>query len=156
MKKAKSSLQDSIYQHLTFSLAKRWEDSNGRDKFRALALTVRDRLVGRMLATERKYQRADSKRLYYLSIEFLIGRSLANNLHNIGLYEACREAIEEMGLELDQILEQENDAALGNRKSSPPIKRSPWNWCGSMPNSAARSRPRPWPGLSSSGSPTMP
>jgi glucan phosphorylase len=62
------------------------EESNGRDKFRALALAVRDRLVERLLATEGKYQRQDSKRVYYLSIEFLIGRSLANNLHNLGIY----------------------------------------------------------------------
>ena len=114
MSKAKSSLQTSIYQHLTYSLAKRWEESNGRDKFRALALSVRDRLVERLLATEKKYHRQDSKRIYYLSIEFLIGRSLANNLQNLGVYEVCRKALEEMGLELDQILEQENDAALGN------------------------------------------
>jgi starch phosphorylase len=114
MSKAKSSLQDSIVKHLTYSLARRWEESNGRDKFRALALAVRDRLVERMLATQSKYQREDSKRVYYLSIEFLIGRSLANNLQNLGIFEVCREALEEMGLELDQILEQENDAALGN------------------------------------------
>jgi starch phosphorylase len=114
MSQAKSSLQDSIFKHLTYSLAKRWEESNGRDKFRALALAVRDRLVERMLTTQSKYQREDSKRVYYLSIEFLIGRSLANNLQNLGIFEVCREALEEMGLELDQILEQENDAALGN------------------------------------------
>lgn len=114
MDKTKSSLKNSIYRHLTYSLAKGVEESNGRDKFRALALAVRDRLVERLLATERKYREEDSKRVYYLSIEFLIGRSLANNLHNLGIYGVCREALEEMGLELDQILEQENDAALGN------------------------------------------
>lgn len=114
MSKTKSSLQDSIFKHLTYSLARRWEESYERDKFRSLALAVRDRLVERMLATESKYQREDSKRVYYLSIEFLIGRSLANNLRNLGIFEVCREALEEMGLELDQILEQENDAALGN------------------------------------------
>src|SRR5574340_1840222 len=114
MNKTKLSLQDSIHKHLTYSLARRWEESDGRDKFRALALSVRARLVERMLATERKYHREDRKRVYYLSIEFLIGRSLANNLHNLGIYEGCREALEEMGLELEQILEQENDAALGN------------------------------------------
>jgi len=112
--KLKLSLQDSIYKHITYSLARRWEESDGRDKFRALALSVRDRLVERMLATERKYHQEDSKSVYYLSIEFLIGRSLANNLHNLGIYEVCRAALEEMGLELEQILEQENDAALGN------------------------------------------
>ena len=114
MSKSKSSLQKSIHRHLTYSLGKKWKEGNERDLFRALSLSVRDRLVKRLLATEEKYHRRDSKRLYFLSIEFLLGRSLANNLHNLGIYKICQEVLEEMGFELERILEQENDAALGN------------------------------------------
>ena len=114
MNKVKSSLQKSLHHHLTYSLGKKWEESDERDLFYALALSVRDRLVKRLLSTEERYCHGDSKRLYFLSIEFLLGRSLANNLHNLGIYDVCREVLEEKGLELDQLLEQENDAALGN------------------------------------------
>ena len=107
-------LQRSISWHLRYSLGKNWADRNNRDLFRCLALALRDRLVERLLATESRYQEQDLKRLYYLSIEFLIGRSLENNLYNLGIYQECREAFREMGVDLGEILGMENDAALGN------------------------------------------
>jgi starch phosphorylase len=67
-----------------------------------------------MLATEKRYEHADAKRLYYLSIEFLMGRSLGNNLHNLGIYDYCREMLLGMGVDLDEVEESEDDAALGN------------------------------------------
>ena len=79
-----SALQDSIVQHVRYSLGKDWQHLSGRDLFMATALAARDRLLDRMLATEARYQQEDAKRLYYLSIEFLIGRSLENNLCNLG------------------------------------------------------------------------
>jgi starch phosphorylase len=82
--------------------------------FQAVALAVRDRLMDKMLETEQRYERADAKQLYYLSIEFLIGRSLGNNLHNLGIYDFCREMLLEMGVDLDEVEESEDDAALGN------------------------------------------
>jgi starch phosphorylase len=66
------------------------------------------------LATEARYQQADAKRLYYLSIEFLMGRSLGNNLSNLGLFALCEEALRQMGEELAAVEESESDAALGN------------------------------------------
>jgi starch phosphorylase len=67
-----------------------------------------------MLDTEARYQRADAKRVYYLSLEFLTGRSLGNNLINLGLEELCRSMLQEEGVKLEDVLESEYDAALGN------------------------------------------
>ncbi|MGE0682125.1 MAG: glycogen/starch/alpha-glucan phosphorylase, partial [Candidatus Binatia bacterium] len=107
-------LQDSIRYHARYSLGKEWDRHSGQDLFAAVALAVRDRLVDQMLATEARRQQANAKRLYYLSIEFLIGRSLGNNLHNLGLFTLCQDALREMGVELADIEESERDAALGN------------------------------------------
>jgi starch phosphorylase len=109
-----SAFEASIRQHVRYSLGKRWEKLSSHDLFMAIALTVRDWMVDSMLATEERYQKADAKRLYYLSMEYLIGRSLANNLSNVGLLEQCREALMELGVDLEEVRESESDAALGN------------------------------------------
>ncbi len=69
-----STLEESVRQHVRYSLAREWEDLSTRDLFEAVALAVRDRMVDRMLDTEERYDQADRKRLYYLSMVFLIGR----------------------------------------------------------------------------------
>jgi glycogen phosphorylase len=104
----------SIRQHVRYSLGKRWEKLSNRDLFMAIALTARDWMVDRMLATEERCQKVQAKRLYYLSMEYLIGRSLANNLANLGLLETCRETLLAMGVDLEEVRESEADAALGN------------------------------------------
>jgi starch phosphorylase len=71
-------------------------------------------MLERMLETEDRYLQADAKQLYYLSMEFLIGRSLGNNLINLGLFESCQEALTNLGVDLDEVREQEVDAGLGN------------------------------------------
>ena len=85
-----------------------------KDGFRAVELAVRDLLVERMLATDQRYHQAGAKRLYYLSLEFLIGRSLNNNLINLGLRDDCREILTEIGINLGDVEGCEPDAALGN------------------------------------------
>src|SRR5262249_21437888 len=82
--------------------------------FQAVAMGVRDLLVDRLLDTNRRYEGASAKRLYYLSVEFLIGQSLTNNLMNLGMLETCRELLREMNLDPHAIEESEVDAALGN------------------------------------------
>jgi starch phosphorylase len=109
-----SSLQESIERHARYSLGKHWRDLTARDRFDAVALAVRDQMVDRMLETEERYRRSDPKRLYYLSIEFLIGQSLGNNLLNLGIRESCQEALRNLGAGLDEVEESEPDAALGN------------------------------------------
>lgn len=111
---AAAGLRESIQRHARYSLGKNWRDLSARDRFNAVALAARDRMVDRMLETEERYRSRDSKRLYYLSIEFLIGKSLGNNLYNLGIRKACEEALRELGSSLDEIEESEPDAALGN------------------------------------------
>ncbi len=84
------------------------------DYYMALAHTVRDRLLHRRIKTAQTYLEKDVKSVYYLSAEFLIGRLLSNNLINLGLYETVRQALVECGLDLDDLLEREEDAGLGN------------------------------------------
>jgi starch phosphorylase len=109
-----SALRDSICQHVRYSLGKERHNLSGHDLFLAVALAVRDRLVDRMLETEERYQKADAKRLYYLSMEFLMGRALGNNLSNLGILDRCQEALRKIELELEAAEESEGDAALGN------------------------------------------
>jgi starch phosphorylase len=109
-----STLQDAIRRHVRYSLGKEWRQLSGADLFTAVALAVRDLLVDGLLETEARYQQARAKRLYYLSIEFLMGRSLKNNLDNLGLFELCERALREMGVNLADVEENERDAALGN------------------------------------------
>lgn len=94
----------------------------GRDKFstshhylfEALALTLRDRLTERWNRTRHAYERHDTRQLCYLSLEYLIGRSLDNALLNLGLRETAQEALAGLGLELVDVLDEEHDAGLGN------------------------------------------
>jgi starch phosphorylase len=107
-------LQAAIRHHVRYSLGKEWQHLSGPELFRAVALAVRDQLMDRMLATEARYYQAQAKRLYYLSIEFLMGRSLSNNLYNLGLFTLCQEALRSLGVDLTMVEESERDAALGN------------------------------------------
>jgi starch phosphorylase len=109
-----TTFQESILRHAKYSLGKEWADLSGRDQFAAVALTVRDWTVDRMLETEERSRQSDSKRLYYLSIEFLIGQSLGNNLDNLGLRDLCSQALRNLGANLEQVEAHEPDAALGN------------------------------------------
>lgn len=89
-------------------------DASRYDYYVALAYTVRDRLLHRFLKTVDTYKQAQGKIVCYLSAEFLMGRHLGNNLVNLGIYERVRQVIEELGLDFDDILEQEPDPGLGN------------------------------------------
>jgi glycogen phosphorylase len=110
----KTGLTTSILRHLKYSLGKDVAKATQRDYFEPLCMAVRDRLVAGMIGTERRYVREDRKRVYYLSLEFLIGRSLGNNLMNLRLYDAFQDALAEQGLALEYLREEERDAPLGN------------------------------------------
>jgi starch phosphorylase len=109
-----SGIEESIRRHVKYSLGKTWSDLSPREAFTAVALSVRDRLVDGMLETDERMLARNPKRVHYLSIEFLIGRSLGANLDALGLHDAYREAARHLGLELEAIEESEEDAALGN------------------------------------------
>jgi starch phosphorylase len=109
-----AAFENSIRQHLKYSLGKNGRDLSRNDFFTAMSLAVRDRLIERLLDSELRYEKADAKRVYYLSMEFLMGRSLGNNLSNLGLFHLGARALQKMGADLEEIRECENDAALGN------------------------------------------
>jgi starch phosphorylase len=109
-----SAIEESIRRHVIYSLGKAWRDLSTEDLFTAVALSVRDLLVEQMLETEERYRQKDQKRLYYLSIEFLIGQSLGSNLYNLGVRELYRQALSNLGVNLEEVEQCEEDAALGN------------------------------------------
>ena len=100
--------------HLAFDKAIDLNAATSRDQFEAFARSVRDVLSQRWVLTEKTYERRNAKRLYYLSMEFLIGRSLANNATNLLLDPLLKEAIRQKNLNWIDVLEQEPDAGLGN------------------------------------------
>jgi glycogen phosphorylase len=108
------AFQEAIRYHARYSLGKRWGSCSGRELFTAVAFAVRDTLIDRMLDTEDRYQQTDPKRVHYLSMEYLLGRSLKNNLSNLGMLDLCRDALRKMGVDLEEVLEGECEAALGN------------------------------------------
>jgi starch phosphorylase len=108
------SLQDAIRTYAKTAIGKRWSEMTKRDLLIATSLAVRERLVDGLLQTQERYRNADAKALYYLSMEFLVGRSLGNNLLNLGLLDLCAGALKELGVDLDELRETEPDAALGN------------------------------------------
>ncbi len=100
--------------HLVFDNILEPSDVTARERFEAFARSLRDILSRRWIRTESTYQRVNPKRLYYLSMEFLLGRSLANNVSNLLLDSVTEEAVREARLDWGEVLEQEPDAGLGN------------------------------------------
>src|ERR1700733_1639975 len=107
-------LRESIIQHVKYSLGKEWADITLNDVLESVSLTMRDRMVEQFLETQKRYQQADAKRLYYLSMEFLMGRALGNSLCNLGFQEFCRETLHNLGVALEEVEERERDPGLGN------------------------------------------
>src|SRR5712692_7348390 len=100
--------------HLLFDNVIDRAGAESRDRFEAFARSVRDILSQRWVSTESTYERLNPKRIYYLSMEFLIGRSLANNVTNLFLDPVIREAVQHHNIDWAELLEEEPDAALGN------------------------------------------
>jgi starch phosphorylase len=108
------SLQKSFVNHLEYSLAKDEYSATKRDFFKSLALSVRDRLIERWIETQQTYYREGAKRIYYLSMEFLLGRLLGDAISNLGLSRNINEAITDLGYDPEELMNLESDAALGN------------------------------------------
>ncbi|XP_057257105.1 LOW QUALITY PROTEIN: glycogen phosphorylase, liver form-like [Pezoporus wallicus] len=109
-----AELKRGFNRHLHFTLVKDRNVATPRDYYFALAHTVRDHLVGRWIRTQQYYYEKDPKRIYYLSLEFYMGRTLQNTMINLGLQNACDEAIYQLGLDMEELEEIEEDAGLGN------------------------------------------
>jgi starch phosphorylase len=104
----------NVVEHLLYTCVQEAKDAGPVDLYRAMAHSVRDRLVQRWLATQRTYDERDVKRVYYLSSEFLTGRSLGLCLVNLGLYGIAEKLMADWGVELSDVLEAEGDPGLGN------------------------------------------
>ena len=107
-------LKNSFERHLTDSLAQDHLTATQLGRYNSFALAIRDQLIRRWLRTQETYDNADTKRVYYLSLEFLLGRMLGNNLINLQLYDASADALRELGYRLEDLREMEWDAGLGN------------------------------------------
>ena len=110
----RDGLLESMANHIEFSQCKNRYTAEDFDIFRSLALSIRDRLVEFWNDTQQTYHRKKCKQVYYLSLEYLIGRSLKNNLLNLGIIKAGEDAISKIGYDLEEIQELEHDAGLGN------------------------------------------
>src|SRR6201998_3929578 len=109
-----AGLRAALLRHVRYPLVRPTLGLSPADYLKPVSLAIRDRIVERMLETESRHQHKDPKRLYYLSMEFLMGRSLGDNLSNLRLEELCREVLAGFGVSLDEVMESENDAGLGN------------------------------------------
>ena len=107
-------LREGIESYLRFAKGRVWDDASHREKLFALSAAVRRPSLDAMRESERRYREQDSKRLYYLSMEFLMGRALGNNLTNLGIYDQARSVLMDLGDDLDELQQLEHDAALGN------------------------------------------
>ncbi|WP_233407992.1 glycogen/starch/alpha-glucan phosphorylase [Marinomonas spartinae] len=108
------SMKDSILHHLRYTLVHLPQQATPRDWWLALSLAIRDRITDDMVETQVSHTRENVRRVYYLSMEYLMGRMLINNAHNVGVYHEAKQAIEELGLDWEQICDEEMDMGLGN------------------------------------------
>jgi glycogen phosphorylase len=109
-----SFFHKAIIDHLIYSIAKDRFSATDRDKFLSFALSVRDLLIERWINTQQYYYRRDVKRVYYLSLEFMMGKLLESNITNLALVDDYRYASNVLGLSYEELLEIEEDAGLGN------------------------------------------
>lgn len=107
-------IKERIINHLLSFQGRDPERSGAQDVYKALAYTMRDLMVQKWISTQKTFYAKVKKRVYYLSLEFLIGRSLGNSMINLGILEDARKAVEELGFDMSEIRDQEEDAALGN------------------------------------------
>lgn len=105
---------DLVRKHVRYTLGHQWGHISAEDTLRAVSLAVRDLMTERLLETESRYTKAKAKRVYYLSMEFLVGRSLGNNLTNLGVLETAEKVMAQLGYSMDNLRDLEIDAALGN------------------------------------------
>jgi starch phosphorylase len=107
-------LKKVLFNHLLIFQGRDPELVGDRDVYKALVYTVRDYLIENWIKTQRSYYEKGRKRVYYLSLEFLIGRALGNALINLDMYDEANQALKELGFDLEEVREMGDDAALGN------------------------------------------
>ncbi len=110
----KKEFQQEVQDNVKRLYRKTVEEASQQQLFQAVSYAVKDQIIDNWLATQEQYKKDDPKTVYYMSMEFLMGRALGNNLINLTSYKEVREALDEMGINLNVIEDEEPDAALGN------------------------------------------
>ena len=110
----KELFKRSVLYNIKTLYRKTLEEATEQQIFQAVAYSVKDVIVDNWMATQKEYEKKDPKTVYYLSMEFLMGRALGNDLINLQAYDEVAEALEELGVDINAIEDQEPDAALGN------------------------------------------
>jgi len=115
-KKAKTieDIKSSFMHNRRYSLAKDLYTATNYDNYKSVAIAIRDRLIERWILTQQRYHDENCKRVYYMSLEFLTGRLLGNNILNLGIGEESKKAMDGMGLSIEDLCEEEIDPGLGN------------------------------------------
>lgn len=111
---SKEGIVRSFFSKREYTLAKDQHSATKDDNFMALSIAIRDRIIERWINTQQRYHKDNVKRVYYLSLEFLIGRLLGTNIINLGIWDEVKSAMESLGFDLEEIRDCESDAGLGN------------------------------------------
>ena len=110
----KEEFKKSIINNCKMLYRRNIEDANDQQKFQSVAYAVKDIIIDKWIAAQKAYKKQDAKIVYYMSMEFLMGRALGNNMINIMAYDEIKEVLDELGMDINVIEDQEPDAALGN------------------------------------------
>ena len=110
----KDLFKNSVVYNVKTLYRKTLEEATQQQIFQAVSYAIKDIIVDNWMNTQKEYQKEDPKTVYYLSMEFLMGRALGNNLINLQAYEDVEEALEELGIDINTVEDQEPDPALGN------------------------------------------
>ena len=114
MDSLKEQLKKNFLRHLTHTLAKRVNKASNYDRYMALSLTIRDLIVERWLLTKNVFEKEMPKHVNYISLEFLMGRTIGNAMINLGVMDVAEEAMKELGYDINLLRDEEVDAGLGN------------------------------------------
>ena len=110
----KENFKKEVKENVKTLFRKTIDEASPQQVFQAVSYAVKDVIVDNWLETQKEYEKKDPKTVYYLSMEFLMGRALGNNLINLTAYQEVKEALDELGFDINAIEDEEPDAALGN------------------------------------------
>ena len=111
---SKEEFKKNVISNCKSLYRKNIEEANDQEVFQAVSYAVKDIIIDKWIATHKQYEKDDPKMVYYMSMEFLMGRALGNNMINLCAYDEIKEALDELGLDINVIEDQEPDTALGN------------------------------------------
>ncbi|MDD6148484.1 MAG: glycogen/starch/alpha-glucan phosphorylase [Lachnospiraceae bacterium] len=111
---SKKEFREAVERNILGLYRKHLDEATDQEKYQAVAQVVKEEVIDRWIATRDAIEKTDPKTVYYMSMEFLVGRALGNNLLNIGSYDRIREYLDDMGIDINAIEDQEPDPALGN------------------------------------------